>query len=142
MSTRFLIADRDPVIREGCRRYLTARGFEVATVGNALQCHECLQQTAPEVLILDPDLLWGGGDGILDCFLDRVSSRAMVVILVNGHSHHRLPDHLQAVITGRLDRPQGLHELEHFVDRIETLVPTEWSEGRAESPLAVERIYG
>ena len=48
---------REPLLREG---------FELATASSGLEGLDLLRQRAPDVLVFDPQLPWGGGDGVLD----------------------------------------------------------------------------
>ena len=47
---------REPLLREG---------FELATAVSGLECVARLRECVPDVLVLEPQLLWGGGDGVL-----------------------------------------------------------------------------
>jgi CheY-like chemotaxis protein len=64
-SARVLIADRDEQIRDIYAKGLINYGYEVRTVENGLDCLAALRDFAPNVLVLDPDLPWGGGAGVL-----------------------------------------------------------------------------
>jgi DNA-binding response OmpR family regulator len=119
MSLQFLIADHDPLLREECRRCLAARGHDVETAADALQCIEQLRATSPSVLVLDPEILWGGGDGVLEWLQDEEPIVRVTVVLTNGHSSGRIPDRLAHLITQRLERPCGIKELVQFVNRLE-----------------------
>jgi len=65
MKQRLLIADRDADLCELYRSFLTERGYEVETSTDGLDCVAKLRQVPPAVLVLDLELLWGGGDGVL-----------------------------------------------------------------------------
>ena len=65
MKQRLLIADRDAELCEVFRTFLTERGYEVETSTDGLDCLAKLRQVTPAVLVLDLELLWGGGDGVL-----------------------------------------------------------------------------
>jgi DNA-binding response OmpR family regulator len=119
MSPRFLIADRDPTVREECRRYLAARGYEVDVAADGLQCIALLRATSPTVLVLDPEILGGGGDGVLDWLCDEAPLAPFTVLLINGQACGRIPERLHSMVAGRLERPRGLRELVQFVNRLE-----------------------
>jgi DNA-binding NtrC family response regulator len=140
-SARFLIADRDPHVREGCRRFLTARGFEADVAGNGRQCLERIRELCPTVLVLDPEILWGGGDGVLEWLCEQQPLSPMTVLLTDGHTRHSMPEHAQRLVAVRLERPLGIHDLEHFVDRIEQEAAQGCLECPDQPPLAVERVY-
>ena len=65
MKQRLLIADRDAELCELYRMFLTERGYEVETSTDGLDCLAKLRHVTPAVLVLDLELLWGGGDGVL-----------------------------------------------------------------------------
>ena len=65
MSARVLIADPDVYTLDAYRDYLEQHGCEVATATTGLECVAELRSCTPDVLILEPAILWGGGDGVL-----------------------------------------------------------------------------
>jgi len=60
-----LIADGDAELCDIYRRFLTDRGYEVETSSDGLDCLMKLRQVTPAALVLDLQLRWGGGDGVL-----------------------------------------------------------------------------
>jgi CheY-like chemotaxis protein len=60
-----LLADADRELRETCAAFLSGRGFRADTAETGLQCVAKLRRDVPDVLILDWELPWGGGDGVL-----------------------------------------------------------------------------
>jgi DNA-binding response OmpR family regulator len=62
---RVLIADPDEAFHSKCREVLSQDGFEVITARSGLQCVARLRECVPDVLVLEPQLPWGGGDGVL-----------------------------------------------------------------------------
>jgi DNA-binding response OmpR family regulator len=64
-SVRVLIADPDESLLASYREALTREGCEVATATDGLDCMAKLRSFAPDVLVLEPTQLWGGGDGVL-----------------------------------------------------------------------------
>jgi len=53
--------------------------FDLVLTRGGVECMDCLRRQAPDVLVLDPRLLWGGGDGILSFMQD---SPALVLVPV------------------------------------------------------------
>lgn len=142
MSARFLIADHDPVVREGCRRYLAARGFDVHVAEGAVHCLELIRSGQPTILVLDRHLLWGGCEGLLECLADTDSQAPVAVVLTDGLHDRHLPDRLQQRVLACLTRPRGLHELETFVDCLEEAAKEHCLRCPESEPLAVERVFG
>ncbi len=81
MKQTLLIADRDAELREAFRRFLTSRGYEVKTSTDGLDCLAKLRQVTPAVLVLDLDLLWGGGQGVLAWLREESATHGIPVIL-------------------------------------------------------------
>lgn len=65
MSVRILIADPDEYTLDSYRDFLERQGFEVATATTGLECVAELRRRAPDVLVIEPSMPWGGGDGVL-----------------------------------------------------------------------------
>ena len=58
---RVLIADPDESLMAEYREH-SREGFEIVTVPNGLECVDRLREQVPDVLVLEPQLPWGGGD--------------------------------------------------------------------------------
>src|SRR3954452_16392922 len=79
---RVLISDPDELLRESYRLFLAREGFEVATATDGLDCMTKLRSFAPDVLVLEPAQLWGGGDGVLARMREEADvSTAKVLVL-------------------------------------------------------------
>jgi len=65
MKQHVLIADGDAELCGIYGQFLTERGYEVETSPDGLDCVRKLRQLTPAVLVLDLELRWGGGDGVL-----------------------------------------------------------------------------
>lgn len=66
MDIRVLIADSNWKLLGRYELFLEESGLEVATASTALQCVELLRDFEPDVLVLEEELPWGQGDGVLD----------------------------------------------------------------------------
>lgn len=58
--------------------------FVVEVASNGLECIARLRQLAPELLVLDLDLPWGGGDGVLAYLAEEPSLRPKWILIVAG----------------------------------------------------------
>jgi DNA-binding response OmpR family regulator len=65
MPIRVLIADSNEYLLDLYRDYLSQHGFAVAAATNGLDCAEKLREFEPDILVLEPMMPWGGGDGVL-----------------------------------------------------------------------------
>jgi DNA-binding NtrC family response regulator len=81
MKQTLLIADGDAESRGRCRRFLIECGYEVETASDGLDCLRKLRQVTPAVLVLDLELRWGGGDGVLAWLREEGPAHRIPVIL-------------------------------------------------------------
>ena len=82
MKHRLLIANRDAELCDLYRRFLTELGYEVETATDGLDCLAKLRLAAPAVLVLDQELLWGGGDGVLAWLREESPAPKIPVLLM------------------------------------------------------------
>jgi DNA-binding NtrC family response regulator len=119
MKPLMVIADHDPLIREELRRCLASREWDVLVAADALKCLDLLRDHAPQILVLDPQLPWGGGEGVLDWLADQQPLLPLSIFWTNGHHLAALRQEWLPLITDRLERPTGLLDLLRFTDRLE-----------------------
>ena len=62
---RVLIADPDEAITSMYQEPLLQEGFEVDTATSGLECVARMREQVPDVLVLEPNMPWGGGGGVL-----------------------------------------------------------------------------
>lgn len=85
MSVRILIADSDGFLMATYREHLSHHGAVVSTATTGLACIDRLREFTPDVLVLDPTILWGGGDGVLALMHEDPQIRpASVLLLTHG----------------------------------------------------------
>lgn len=65
MPIRVVMADPDESLQSVYRGPLAQEGFEVVSALNGLECVARLRERVPDALVLEPQLPWGGGDGVL-----------------------------------------------------------------------------
>ncbi|MBC7819107.1 MAG: response regulator [Planctomycetaceae bacterium] len=66
INIRVLIADSNWKLMGRYEMFLNGCGLEVATADTALLCVEMLRGFEPDILVLEAELPWGQGDGVLD----------------------------------------------------------------------------
>ena len=76
-----LMADPDDSLHPAYRGPLLQKGFELATTGSGLECVARLRERVPDMLVLEPQLPWGGGEGVL-AIMGEVPELASVPVLV------------------------------------------------------------
>ena len=94
MVPRVLIGDADDAWLDVCERGLCDSGFTVETAQDGLACLAQLQRgPQPDVVVLELDMPWGGGDGVLALLREEARLLAHGVVIVTGRAP---PDVLSA----------------------------------------------
>ena len=75
------MADPDESLQPVYREPLSQEGFELVTALSGLECVARLRERVPDVLVLEPQLPWGGGDGVL-AIMGEVPELATVPVMV------------------------------------------------------------
>jgi CheY-like chemotaxis protein len=65
LGPKVLIADPDESLLTHYQEFLANDRFRVETATSGLECVEKLRSFAPDVLVLEPELPWGRGEGVL-----------------------------------------------------------------------------
>jgi DNA-binding response OmpR family regulator len=120
MSARVLIADPNEHLLAAYRKCLSQHGFDVATATNGLECVEQLRQFMPDVLVFEPAMPWGGGDGVLAVMHEQPgTSKVRVMVLTHGCSAAVLYNLARFRLDDYQLKPLGAKQL---ADRIRKLV--------------------
>lgn len=82
LSRRILLADPDEELLGAYSRALRDAGFEVETATDALTCVERLKQLDPDLLVLEPMIPWGQGEGILTYMREEADVPLVPVIVL------------------------------------------------------------
>lgn len=82
MKPTLLIAEGDAELCEVYQKFLMERGYKVETAVDGLDCLAKLQRTMPAVLVLDRELQWGGGDGVLAWLREYRTACGVAVVLM------------------------------------------------------------
>lgn len=116
MKPTVLIADGDTELCEIYQSFLTERGYEVEIAQNGLDCLMKLRAARPTLLVLEQELHWGGGDGVLAWLReqDGASELPVVLITTGGTSAPGAPD-LRPPVVKFLPKPFSLTDLLHSV---------------------------
>ncbi len=80
---RVLIADSDQSLLAKYQEH-SSDDVEVLTALSGLECVDQLRQQAPDVLVLEPQLPWGGGDGVLAMMHDHLNLANVPVLLLTS----------------------------------------------------------
>jgi CheY-like chemotaxis protein len=98
-----LIAEAERELREAYIQFLSSLGFEIHIAADGLECLSKLRRFLPDVLILDLELLWGGGEGVLAVMREDTRLLHQRVILTSAVA--------SAHVLKRLASPLGLQAL-------------------------------
>lgn len=86
MRARVLIADADPLLLAAYEAFLIAEGFAVTTARTGLGCLAELRRQPPNLLVIDPELPWGSGLGVLALMRDDPTVPRVPVLILSNHS--------------------------------------------------------
>jgi DNA-binding response OmpR family regulator len=109
---RVLMVDPDTSLALSYLEPLSGEGFELATASCGLECLDRMRERVPDVLVLEPHLPWGGGDGVL-AIMGEVPTFAAVPVMVltscrdprvlNGVARYPIADYrLKPIVPHRL----------------------------------------
>ncbi len=136
MSRTLLIAESDAELCDLYAMFFTEYGYEVETATDGLDCLEKLRRLSPSVLLLDQELHWGGGDGVLAWLREQRPRPDIPVVLTTQADYP--PDVLsefEPPVVKFLPKPFAVGLL------LET-VHTAATERRQEKPFVVSRAGG
>lgn len=117
MITQLLIADSDAAVMERCAHYFGNRGYQVELATHGLECLEALKRLPRDVLVLERELLWGGGDGVLAYLREGHFVWPETVIVTSSEPAIVTQPSLQAPVKAVLKRPFSVAALFHAVHR-------------------------
>lgn len=113
MKSRLLATDPDPFLLQIYRAYFAARGFEVATAGDGVECLELLREFLPDALILSLDLTWGGAEGVLAIIREETEMQPIPIVLTVAEiSRSKAVEFLLPPVVKLLKKPFRLRDLE------------------------------
>lgn len=106
MTMRLMVADADQSMLERCERYSSLNGIALRTATGGIECLAELRRWFPDVLVLDMNLPWGGGDGVLTVMReDDLLARIPVVLIDRNADCVVGPRHFPENVVGRLVKP-------------------------------------
>jgi DNA-binding response OmpR family regulator len=112
MVPRVLIAEADADLRAIYQRFFSYHRWQVQTAGGGLECLAKLRQLPPDLLVLDWELPWGGGEGVLALMRENPRLLAVPVLLTSVlTSPKALADLLSPPVVQALRKPFPLGAL-------------------------------
>jgi len=85
MTKTVLVAENDIQHSDLISRVLKSEGFAVKTVITGIECRQALSAAHPDLLIINADLPWGSGLGVLESLKeDRLEFHFHVILLIES----------------------------------------------------------
>ena len=155
---RVLIADPNQSLQAVYRGTLSHEGFEVTAAFSGLECVARLREYVPDVLVLEPQLPWGGGEGVLAIMVGIPALATVPVVVLTACRDSRVmnplarfpirdyhlkplaPDRLAGNLRTLLNRPKSRFTLAEQTGRLESSI--EWRTGGRIRDLRVETVNG
>jgi DNA-binding response OmpR family regulator len=112
MKPTVLIADGDVDLCDLYRQFLCERGYAVETASDGLDCLAKLRRLRPAAIVLDWQLHWGGGDGVLSLLREESALSAIPVVLTATAGYPMdATDNMEPPIVSFLPKPFALTTL-------------------------------
>ena len=119
-----LLALRDETRIKSYREFLGREGFQVATATDGLKCLASLRILTPDVLVIERDLPWGGGDGVLARIDEEADlPKIPVILFFTGPKRVSISGANCGPNLERLNRHLPPHELAMKIRRLVDMSP-------------------
>jgi DNA-binding response OmpR family regulator len=116
---KVLIADPDESLLIHYQEFLAHDRFRVETATSGLECVEKLRSFAPHVLVLEPELPWGRGEGVLArMHQDADLPRVPVVVLSHRLDGARLNSMNEFEVSAYYVKPLSAQDLGRCLRRL------------------------
>jgi DNA-binding response OmpR family regulator len=112
MISRLLVADSDASLCHIYRQFFSKHCYEVETALDGLECMTTLRWFQPDVLVLEWEIPWGGGHGVLARLREENPLLPIQVVLLTGdRSASELSHQLIPPVVACLEKPFHLSAL-------------------------------
>jgi CheY-like chemotaxis protein len=108
---RLLLATGDKPLSRTLTVFFENCGYQVETAQDGLECLLKLRQAVPSAVVLDLELLWGGGTGVLAHMREEPSLRLIPVVLVAPREGGSGSNQPAPPVVGFLHKPLRVLEL-------------------------------
>ncbi len=114
---RVLFADSDSEFLDLAKRFLSQCGHKARVASIGVECMTCFRDSAPEMVVFDGELFWGGSDGVREFMNEEPGLDAIPVILVSDElQDSRTGSGADLLVVDRLRKP---YSLTHRIGRIQ-----------------------
>jgi CheY-like chemotaxis protein len=117
---RLLVAVSNDAVSAVCDQFFTEQGFAVETAWSGVRCLELLQTWSPHALILELELPWGGGDGVMSCLRADARGAKVPVLLLLNETATACPASRLSPYVATIHSP---HCLQKFLDVLRDEIP-------------------
>lgn len=118
-SVRVLLAGPNNYRWRSYQQTLNEAGFTARITNDGLECVAVLRAFRPDVLVLDPNIPWGGGDGVLAVRDEEPGLNQNLVMIVTAGCDssllYRMSDY---AIDDLIWQPTSATELKRRLDRL------------------------
>jgi DNA-binding response OmpR family regulator len=90
VKLRVLLALRPGVFRTEAEAALRRSGFGVSTADSGLACLAAMRRRVPDVLVIEPNLPWGGSEGVLAVMAESMRNSIMPVLVLATEEDRRV----------------------------------------------------
>jgi len=112
MKACVLIANTDEALCRSLRHLLSRRSYHVESAHDGLECLTKLRQTKPDLCLLDLNLPWGGGDGVLECLREEAANQPLPITILCGlQTFDEIVDQLQPPVVRYMQKPVSLRAM-------------------------------
>lgn len=88
------------------------------TVDHGVECLEVLREFTPDIVVIEPELLWGGGDGVLAVLGEMPGMWIVPIVVLTADSSPKLDCLRLFATTELLKRPVSAERLVGGVARL------------------------
>lgn len=115
MNRTLLIAEADADLRDSYRALFNQHGYNVDMAFDGLECLAKIRQAAPDLLILDQQIPWGGGDGVLARLRESRAFRGPVIFTASERCCPTCDNYEELPVVSWLTKPLAFPELFEIV---------------------------
>lgn len=116
MEPVILIAVADESLRITYGLLFAEQGYRVVTASGGPDCLNKVCRVAPEVLVLDKELLWGGGEGVIEVLRSGGNTLWPPIVLLTHEKSDVLHKFQPAPVVACLEKPVDLATLLNEVE--------------------------
>ena len=122
MPRSLLVADGDLTLSNRLKLVAGDLGMQIETANNGVECVRRLRQRKPDLVLLNIDLLWGGGHGVLAYLREEYAHRAPPVLLMGSTPAQKIPSLVSPPAIQYLSKPFTLSTLMAAIRAAESFV--------------------